>query len=278
MPFTVADVLAAVERLWPVAGAEGWDAPGLVSGDAAAEVHRIRLVVDVTADTVADALDAGADLVLAHHPLLLRGVTTVRESTYKGAMLARLIRGGVALLTAHTNADVVATGTSAVLARLIGLEATVPIVGSDSVGLGRVGALAQPVPLGGLAARIGEVLPATAGGIRVAGEYGREVRTVAVCAGAGDSLLEHPAVLGADAYVTADLRHHPASAAVELARLGAGPALVDVSHWASEWVWLAQAAVELRAELPGVDVAVSDVRTDPWDFSIVQASGEDHHR
>jgi putative NIF3 family GTP cyclohydrolase 1 type 2 len=69
--------------------------------------------------------------------------------------------------------------------------------------------------------------------------------------------------------VTSDLRHHPASEAAQTARLGRGPALVDVSHWASEWLWLEVAAEQLRAELPGVAVDVSELRTDPWEFAIV---------
>ncbi|RXZ50100.1 Nif3-like dinuclear metal center hexameric protein, partial [Agromyces binzhouensis] len=88
--------------------------------------------------------------------------------------------------------------------------------------------------------------------------------------GAGDSLLGHPAVRAADAYVTADLRHHPASEAREQAMLGGGPALIDVSHWASEWLWLDAAARELRDAHPGLEVVVSDLRTDPWDFQVVQ--------
>jgi putative NIF3 family GTP cyclohydrolase 1 type 2 len=91
---------------------------------------------------------------------------------------------------------------------------------------------------------------------------------VAVCGGAGDSLLGNPAVRGADAYITADLRHHPASEAREQAAFG-GPALLDVSHWASEWLWLETAAEQLRAALPGVTVEVSELRTDPWDFAIL---------
>jgi putative NIF3 family GTP cyclohydrolase 1 type 2 len=115
-----------------------------------------------------------------------------------------------------------------------------------------------------------EILPATASGIRVSGEYDRPVSTVALCGGAGDSLLSEPAVLAADVYITSDLRHHPASESRENSRVGGGPALIDVSHWASEWLWLDTAAAELRAALPGVDVTVSDIRTDPWDFTIVQ--------
>ncbi|MHC5796069.1 Nif3-like dinuclear metal center hexameric protein [Lacisediminihabitans sp. FW035] len=269
---TVADVCATVERLWPIAGAEAWDAPGLISGDPAATVRVIHLAVDAVPDVAEEAVAAGADLLLVHHPLLLRGVTTIAEDRYKGVVLARLIRGGCSLIAAHTNADVVETGTSAVIASHLGLVDAVPItVGATPTrGIGRVGKLPEPTTLGRLARQLAELLPATASGIRVAGDYDRVVETVALCGGAGDSLLSEPAVLGADVYITSDLRHHPASESRENAKVGAGPALVDVSHWASEWLWLDIAAEELRAALPGVTVTVSDLRTDPWDFTIVQ--------
>ncbi len=270
MPPTLADATAAIERLWPLDGAESWDAAGLLSGDPAAPVTRILLAVDAVRDTVDEAVELGADLLLVHHPLLMRGVTTVAETTAKGALLATLIRGGCALVAAHTNADVVATGTSGRLAELLGLADPAPIVATGPlVGLGRVGALPEPTTLGALARRVAGILPATAGGVRVAGEYDRPVRTVALCGGAGDSLLGEAAVRGADVYLTSDLRHHPASEARETARVAGGPALIDVSHWASEWLWLDTAAAELRAELPGVEIVVSELRTDPWDFVVL---------
>jgi dinuclear metal center YbgI/SA1388 family protein len=269
---TLADADAAITALWPLDEAETWDAPGLLSGDPTAPVSRIHLAVDAVLDTVDEAVDAGAQLLLVHHPLLLRGVTSVAEDRYKGAVIARLIRGGCALVAAHTNADIVARGTSAVLAGRLGVAGTRPIVpGADpALGLGRVGRLTEPTTLGAFARLIGNALPATASGVRVAGDYDRAIETVALCAGAGDSLLSHPEVLAADVYVTSDLRHHPASEAVENARIGGGPALIDVSHWASEWLWLHVAAEQLREALPGVDVVVSELRTDPWDFAILQ--------
>ncbi|TAL41967.1 MAG: Nif3-like dinuclear metal center hexameric protein [Salinibacterium sp.] len=272
MPTTVADVAAVVERLWPAAGAESWDAVGLISGDLDAPVESILLAVDAVLDTVDEAVDTGASVLLVHHPLLLRGVTTVASDRYKGAALSRLIRGNVALLAAHTNADVVETGTSAILASKLGLVDAQPIASgpTPSRGLGRVGALAEPTTLGRLARALAEVLPATATGIRVSGDFDAPIRTVALCAGAGDSYLADPAVVAADVYVTSDLRHHPASEARENARASRGPALIDVSHWASEWLWLEAAASELREALPGVAVTVSELRTDPWDFVVVQ--------
>jgi len=271
MPTTLADVQEVVEALWPRSGAESWDAVGLVAGDPEAPVSRIRLAVDAVLDTVDEAVAAGDQLLLTHHPLLLRGVTSVAEDRYKGAALSRLIRGGCALIAAHTNADVVERGTSAVFAERLGLREAHPIEwGHDATnGLGRVGRLAAPMALGRFASTVAEILPPTAQGVRVAGEYEREVLTVALCAGAGDAFLQHPAVLAADVYVTSDLRHHPASEAAEAARLGRGPALVDVSHWASEWLWLDVAAEQLRSALPDVQITVSELRTDPWEFAIV---------
>jgi dinuclear metal center YbgI/SA1388 family protein len=269
---TVADVLAAAEKLWPVSGTESWDAVGLVSGDRASRVSRIMLVVDAVADTIDEAIEAKADLVLAHHPLLLRGVTSVAEDRYKGALVARLIRANCALLVAHTNADVVDTGTSATLATRLGLVDLKPLVTGESAtsGIGRVGRLPEPTTLGRLARQLAEILPPTAGGVRVSGNFDAAVSTVAMCAGAGDAYLGEPAVLGSDVYITSDLRHHPASEFRENARFAGGTALIDVSHWASEWLWLDVAAEQLRAALPGITVTVSEVRTDPWDFAVVQ--------
>ncbi|KQV07967.1 Nif3-like dinuclear metal center hexameric protein [Leifsonia sp. Root112D2] len=276
MPFTLADVNAVIERLWPLSGAEDWDAPGVLSGDFTAEIGSILLAVDAVAETVDEAIDSGHGLLLSHHPLLLRGVKTVAENRYKGALLARLIRADCALIAAHTNADVVAEGTSAVLADRLGLLQTQPIVpsaasdASPGTGIGRVGILTEPTTLGRLARSLAEILPATASGVRVAGDFDAPIKTVSLCGGAGDAYLAEPAVTASDVYITADLRHHPASEAREQARLGGGPALIDVSHWASEWLWLDTAARQLREALPGIRVEVSELRTDPWDFAVVQ--------
>jgi putative NIF3 family GTP cyclohydrolase 1 type 2 len=105
------------------------------------------------------------------------------------------------------------------------------------------------------------VLPATVGGVRVAGDVDREVRTVAVCGGSGGSLMEVAAAAGADVLLTSDLKHHPVS---EWQRPEA-MSLCDVAHFASEWPWLAVARDVLHRDLSGrVDVRVSTRRTDPW--------------
>ena len=269
---TIGELCNVVETLWPVSGAEDWDSVGLVVGNRHDQISHARLCVDVTPDVIHDARAAGVDFLVAHHPLLLRGVTSVADETYKGRCVTELIRSGIGLLTAHTNADVVADGVSDCLAQQLWLTGVTPVVpgAAAGTGIGRVGILEEPIPLGVLARRLGNLVPATAQGIRVSGEFDQLVRRVALCGGAGDSLLSEPQVRDADVFITSDLRHHPASEFREWAKLDNGPALIDVSHWASEWVWLATAAEQVSAHIPQLTVSVSDVRTDPWDFLVVQ--------
>jgi len=264
------EVIEQLDELWPPAGAEEWDAVGLVVGARSQDVTHIRLVIDVVRATVDEAIADGVDLLVAHHPLLLRGVTSVSEDTYKGALVADLIRAGIGLYSAHTNADAVDVGTSEVLGRALGLGEMAPITPGldDHSGIGRVGELSQPMRLYDLATLLGRLVPQCASGIRVSGDPEAMVQRVALCTGAGDSLLSHPVVSSSDVYITGDLRHHPASEVQQQRLVSGGPALIDVAHFASEWFFLDQAKSELERRLPGVTVSVSDIVTDPWDFVI----------
>jgi dinuclear metal center YbgI/SA1388 family protein len=236
-----------------------------VLGEFERPVTRVLCVIDCVPETVDQALDLGADLIVAHHPLFLKPVSSIAPDTFKGALVHRLIRAGVALYTAHTNADVASPGVSDALAARLGLTGLRPLAPAEGVaagegrGLGRIGELAEPLTLAGLARLAAERLPVTAAGVRAAGDPERLVRVLAVCGGAGDSLLADATRSGADAYLCADLRHHPVSEHLA----AGGPALLDVAHWATERPWLDEVAAWLR-ELFGVDVLVSDVDTDPW--------------
>ncbi|NLG55945.1 MAG: Nif3-like dinuclear metal center hexameric protein [Rhodococcus sp.] len=374
MSVRLSDVIDVLDEAYPPALAESWDSVGLVCGDPADEVSNVVVAVDATEAVVNDAIATGADLLVVHHPLLMRGVDTVAADTPKGALIHRLIKAGCALFTAHTNADSADPGVSDALAAAIGMRVHGPIapktadavdkwvvlvpetdvqplqqalfdVGAGSIGnysecswqvvgtgqflptagatptlgqvgdlervtearieviapqrlrsrvlaalraahpyeepafdifepvalpttqgLGRVGELEQTLSLREFTAVVAQGLPSTEWGVRSAGDPDRPVRTVAVCGGAGDSYLETVTRLGVDAYVTADLRHHPAD---EHLRCG-GPALVDVAHWASEWPWCAQAAAIMDAAFaaqPGWTTRVSTLRTDPWTTS-----------
>ncbi|RDI65172.1 Nif3-like dinuclear metal center hexameric protein [Nocardia pseudobrasiliensis] len=365
---TVGDVVGVLDAAYPPRLAESWDSVGLVCGAEHEPVGRVLFAVDATAAVVDEAIAWGAQVLVAHHPLLLRGVDSVAASTPKGALVHRLIRNGCALFTAHTNADSADPGVSDALAHAVGLTVTGPLesksaapvdewtvqvprahteavlaalfeagagggdryrecasrtasigqfrplpganpaagapgeletVEQDTVtvvsppskraavlaalrtahpyedpafhvteraalpsglGLGRIGHLAHPETLRAFTARVRAGLPGTTWGVRAAGDPDRPIHTVAVCGGAGDSFLTTVTRLGVDAYLTADLRHHPAD---EHLRAG-GPALIDAAHWATEFPWCAQAAQFVRKALPGLETRVSTIRTDPW--------------
>jgi dinuclear metal center YbgI/SA1388 family protein len=142
---------------------------------------------------------------------------------------------------------------------------------SSPRGIGRVGHLASPTTLREFAMLVAEALPAAVQGVRISGDPSAEVSRVAVCGGAGDRLLDAARSAGADVFVTADLRHHPVSELREDAG-DAGPFLVDVAHWASEWPWLAGVANRLEGVLEAagtpVEVHVSQRSTDPWTFRV----------
>ena len=218
---TLGQVLLAVEELWPESLAEEWDEVGLVVGRPTATVTKVMFAVDPTLAAIEEAIEWGAELLVAHHPLLLKGVTSVAATSAKGLAVHRLIESGTGLLTVHTNGDSAVGGVSDVLADAFGLDNVVPLApaahGLPEEGIGRVGDLPEVMTLGDFAARVFEILPSVAGGVRVAGDKDGIVRRVAVCGGAGDSLFDAVRASQADIYVTADMRHHPASEAREAA-------------------------------------------------------------
>jgi dinuclear metal center YbgI/SA1388 family protein len=275
-PPTVLDVVNALDRRYPRDWAESWDRVGLVLGDFARPVRRVLCVVDCVPETVDEALAGRADLIVAHHPLLLKPVSSIAPDTFKGRIIHRLIRAGISLHTAHTNADTANPGVSDALAARFGLTGLRPLVPATGAaegggrGLGRIGTLPAALPLGELVTLAARVLPATTAGVRAAGDPAREIRTLAVCGGAGDSFLADAAAAGVDAYLCADLRHHPAGEHLA----SGGPALLDVAHWASERPWLDEVAAWLRGQFP-VDTLVSDLDTDPWTVHAVSPSDKE---
>ncbi|MEU3447864.1 Nif3-like dinuclear metal center hexameric protein [Streptomyces thermolilacinus] len=267
------EVLAELDALWPPERAEQWDAVGTVCGDPDAEIDRVLFAVDPVQETAEEAIRLGAQLVVTHHPLYLRGTTTVAASHFKGRVVHTLIKHDIALHVAHTNADTADPGVSDALAGALGLRVLGPLVPEN--GLGRICEIDPPETLRDFAARAAERLPATAQGIRVAGDLDATVRRVAVSGGSGDSLFDAVRAADVDAFLTADLRHHPASEATQHSPLG----LVDAAHWATEWPWCELAAAQLDeiSDRHGwnLRVHVSKTVTDPW--AAHHTSSSAHH-
>ncbi len=268
MSVSVDQLSAIFEELWPIDGADSWDAPGF-SVSHPTEISKVLISVDLTSAVVNEASHKGAQLILTHHPFLLKGTADVNWDSAKGSVLQQAIRAGISVYSAHTNADIVQDGVSDILANALGLADIRPLVPTgENVGHGRIGVLSKSLTLQEFATRVLDVLPFTARGVSVSGYPELEVSTVALCAGAGDSFISNAFESGADVYLTSDLRHHPASDAISIPRAEAPMALVDVSHWAAESLWLSKAAEQLGNREPSVEFMVSEVVTDPWTFTI----------
>lgn len=376
----LADVIAVLDEWFDPRWAESWDAVGLVCGDPDAPVERILLAVDAVPATVSEAAEAGAQLLLTHHPLLLTPVHGVPADDPKGGLVHRMIRSGLAHFVAHTNADVANPGVSDALAERLGLSGIRPLsvdddealdklvvfvpteeadrlidalaaAGAGAIGAydrcawvtegsgtfrplagasptlghigeieqvrearvemilprgvrasvvaalravhpyeepafdilaqaplpsrrgsGRVGELPAPMSLGQFAEFAAAQLPATAGGVRAAGDPERDIRTVAVCGGTGGYLADTARRAGADVFLTADLKHHATSEAVTEREPGS-MALVDAAHWATEAPWLDAVAARLGAAFgTTVEARVSRLTTDPWTLHVDSTS------
>ncbi|MDO5719342.1 MAG: Nif3-like dinuclear metal center hexameric protein [Actinomycetaceae bacterium] len=271
--WTLADLQQLMESLYPRHLQEDWDKNGLIVGDPESPIRRIILAVDPVSSTAQEAVDGGYDLMITHHPLYLRGTSFVSREDYKGRIVHDFIKNDVALMNAHTNADSAARGVAWALGQAAGIDGSPFEVQDEDTngverGLGRIGELSEAMPLREFATRIAKALPQGPHGVFVGTPVGRDldmlVKKVAVSGGAGDSFLSLVSTLGADVYVTADLRHHPASEHLE----NGGPALICGSHWATEWLWLPILKQELEdeAEKRGIDVEVhlSRIVTEPW--------------
>jgi len=268
MALPLAKLIDVIENLWPLSGAEEWDNPGLSSGNPNQPINKVLLSVDVTAEVIGEAKNLGCELIVSHHPVLFRSVNSLSEQTLKGQLISMAIRESIALYSAHTNADIVPQGVSDTLANAIGLEASEPLVAiSPGTGHGRIG-FVKETTLQDFAKSVAKVLPKTSAPIRVAGSPERMISKVAVVGGAGDSFITQAIAAQADVLVTSDLRHHVSLDAITDSHRSL--ALIDISHFAAESLWLKVAAKQLAAELGEVEFLISGVSTDPWSFVIAE--------
>jgi dinuclear metal center YbgI/SA1388 family protein len=265
------EVLAVLEQIAPLRYAESWDNVGLLVGDPEATITRVLVTVDYVRAVADEAHAQKADLVVAYHPPMFAAVKRVPHD----ALWADAIRRGIALYSPHTALDVALSGTNDFLADASGvasvgrlpLRAFVPRSSSPSVeppgvGLGRVGDLGQAVPLSEVVARIKAALGL--GSVLVAGSLDSAIRRVAVAAGAGGELLEDAVRARADLFVTGEIRHHDALAAVRrgvgvVATLHSNSERAAVKHYAK--------ALAARLEPSGVAVATSEQDADPFVFA-----------
>jgi dinuclear metal center YbgI/SA1388 family protein len=254
----VGQLLEAIDRLAPSSLAEEWDNVGLTVGRHNQSVRRLMVALELRDEVMVEAEQGEFDGVLVHHPPIFPSLEAVSDDRPASELVLRAAESRTAIIAAHTNLDSAPGGLNDVMAGLLGIADPAPLTpsGADpTAGLGRIGRI-EPTGVAELAGEVGRVFDAPT---TFSGDAWTSVRTLACCTGSGAGLIPEARELGADAYVTSDLKYHDADRALGLPLIGVPHAAVE--QHALE-VWTRSLARTLGAE--GVDVVFAQSPTDPW--------------
>ena len=211
----IRDITDAIEQYAPLRLQEEWDNAGIQVGDPEAEVTGVLLCTDATEAVVSEAIDRGFNLVISHHPLIFRGLKKIMGRTPVERTVAMAIKHDITIYSAHTNMDSAWQGVSFRMADKIGMTGVTflddnrvdPYGDGDSTqaGCGVIGDI-KPMTAREVLKRVKEAFEV--GAVRYSGNADTMVSRVALCGGAGGFLLDKAVQLGAQLYVTADMRYH----------------------------------------------------------------------
>ena len=259
---TIANIRQFLEDFAPPSLAAEWDNVGLLVGDAAQPVKRAMTCLTVTPESVAEAVERQAELIVAHHPLPFKPLRRLTTETTPGRLLLALIRAGIAVYSPHTAFDSAADGINQQLAIGLELADIVPLLpqameaASPALGAGRCGRFAMPQKLGDLAARLKQFLHIS--GMHVVGDLNAGISIAGVGCGSGGSFLEPAIRAGCQLLVTGEATFHTC-----LEAQANGVALLLPGHFASERFAVERLAEILAEQFPDITVWPCQRETDP---------------
>ena len=196
---TVNDILQWINSVAPFDTQAEYDNSGLLVGDTGAEVRRVLFALDVTENVLDEAEVMHADLLVTHHPLMFNGIKHLTEDDYEAHLIRRMIRMGLSHIAAHTNLDQASGGINDVLAEVCGLSNV------EGNGFIRVGDLAEPLPAKQLSGILSDKLHTV---VRLSGDPEQICRRMGLCSGGGGSEWREALLLGADAFLTGEMKHN----------------------------------------------------------------------
>lgn len=223
-------LLEILDGIAPALLAEDWDNIGLLLGHPAEEVRGILIGLDPSAVVLAQARTLGCNTVITHHPAIFHPLKQLIHDRPPASLLQQATLHGLQLIACHSNLDSADGGVNDLLGEALGLHDCRPLLpagAGDNTGMGRIGALLPSLSAGELHARIESTLRPP--WILAAGRPPAQIRHVALCGGSGSSLMETAWRLGAEVYLTAEVKHADACRAEEM-----GIWLLDCGHFATE--------------------------------------------
>lgn len=255
---TVNEILHCLEQFAPETLAESWDNVGLMAGDRAQPVTRVLCALDVTETVAQEAARVGAQLIVAHHPLIFTSIRAVTTDDVTGRVLRFVTKHDISVICMHTNADCAEGGVNDALAAVLGLRPVVSMEAGDNQMLGRVGDLPAAMTPADFAAYVKQALGAD--GVRYT-DGGQPIRRVAVGGGACGKLMDAARAKGADAFVIGDCSYDLMQRAQAL-----GLTLVDAGHFPTENPIARTFAERLTASFPDIEAMVSQDHADCIQF------------
>ena len=254
---TVHEVLKFLFELAPESMKEEWDHVGLQCGHLEAPVHRVLVALDPFQDVLEEAVEQGAELIVAHHPLLFHPVYHVTDEDAVGRVLLRAAETGCAIISMHTNLDAAPGGVNDCLAQKLGLSGTIPL---NEQKIGRIGTLSCEIPLEQFLHDVVKSLGCR--GLRYR-SGGRPVRRVAVGGGACGEYIPQALAQGCDTFVTSDLRYNDFLDTQ-------GLNLIDAGHFPTEDVVCAEVVRHLQKAFPDIRVSKSAVHHDAVQYYMTE--------
>lgn len=257
---TQKEIIAEIETLAPKELALEWDNIGLILGEENKEIDSVLLTLDINRQVVKEALEKKADLIITHHPPIVKPIRSLTTATAQGSMMIELLKNNISLYTCHTNLDICACGVNDTLFNLLELtDKKLLKEYENGYSLGRLGRLNKACTLFEFTEFVKEKLAVDI--IRYVGYENSEITTVALCGGAASSvdMFDIASEKGADVYLTGDIRYHDAMYAK-----GLELNLIDASHYATEHYAMGDLKEYLEKSFPGVAFYVSQVDLQPF--------------
>ena len=248
MAATVRQIFDIINEIAPFELAEDYDNVGLLAGHPGWPVTNVLAALDLTKEVVQEAAQNGAQLILTHHPIFFRGRKNIREDDTEGEAVCALIRSRMALIAAHTNFDNASPGVNDALAKGLCLRD----VETGPHGL-RVGFLESACSAQAFAGYVEQRLNTRA---RLYTAADKPIRRVAVLGGAGGCFFGEALELGADAFVTGEVKHHEAMAAC-----GQGLCLVEAGHYETEQIAIKLLAGRLQARCDALEYNITVIES-----------------
>lgn len=250
------ELIRWLEGKYPPKAAEEWDNVGLLAGNDEKEISHVFLALDLTDDVLKQAIEAGADMIITHHPMIFSGIKKINNHTSIGRRILTLIKNEIPYYAMHTNYDIF--GMAELSAARLGLTDTevlsVTEEGEENqAGFGRVGKLPCPMTLAQCARHVKESNGLS--DVRLYGNPLAQVETAAVCTGSGKSMVKNAITAGAQVYITGDIDYHTAiDAAAE------GLALIDAGHYGTEYIFAEDMKKELEEAFPKLMISCAAVK------------------